>query len=130
MLFPGSRCLGSDRSADHICNGTAAPVSLCRGACNISPLSATHVLQIINVFFLYHPPLGTARSDVLTYLCDHDGRMLSVLAGLLACFGDMAQFLAGQAVGYAVRPSPALIMRIEYAAPRPDVAKLGSPPVL
>ena len=28
-----------------------------------------------------------------------------MLAGLLACFGDMAQFLAGQAVGYAVRPS-------------------------
>ena len=60
--------------------------------------------QIINVFFLYYPPLGTARSDVLTYLGDHDGRLLSVLAGLLACFGDMAQFLAGQAVGYAVRP--------------------------
>ena len=53
--------------------------------------------------FLYYPPLGTARSDVLTYLADHDGRLLSVLAGLLACFGDMAQFLAGQAVGYAVR---------------------------
>ena len=60
--------------------------------------------QIINVVFLYYPPLGTARSDVLTYLRDHDGRLLSVLAGLLACFGDMAQFLAGQAVGYAVRP--------------------------
>ncbi len=61
--------------------------------------------QVINVFFLYYPPLGTARSDVLTYMADHDGRLLSVLAGLLACFGDMAQFLAGQAVGYAVRPS-------------------------
>ena len=55
------------------------------------------------MFFLYRPPLGTARSDVLTYLADHNGRLLSVLAGLLACFGDMAQFLAGQAVGYAVR---------------------------
>ena len=78
------------------------------------PALTTLRLQVINIFFLYHPPLGTARSDVLTYLADHDGRLLSVLAGLLACFGDMAQFLAGQAVGYAVRPrwlpTPALTL--------------------
>jgi len=66
------------------------------------PSPPASVTQVINVFFLYYPLLGTARSDMLTYLADHDGRLLSVLAGLLACFGDMAQFLAGQAVGYAV----------------------------
>lgn len=61
------------------------------------------MLQALNVIFLYRPPLCTSPSTIGTWLSDNDGRLLSILAGVLACLGDITQFLAGQAVGYAVR---------------------------
>lgn len=60
-------------------------------------------MQILNLVFLYRPPLGAARSSITGWLTDSNGRLLSVLAGLLGALGDTAQFLSGQSIGYAVR---------------------------
>jgi hypothetical protein len=59
------------------------------------------VSGIMNIWFLYHPPLGTARSSFTAYLKDHKARGWSLLSGVLASCGDLTQFTGGQAVGYA-----------------------------
>lgn len=48
------------------------------------------------------PPFNMQRSSLLLYIRDNSsGRVLSILAGLLAWFGDGTEFMGGELVGFA-----------------------------
>lgn len=55
----------------------------------------------LNVFFLYYPPFGTAPSSISAYLKDHKLRGWAFFTGFLCSSGNLAEFLGGQAAGYA-----------------------------
>ncbi|KAG6546979.1 hypothetical protein Mapa_011595 [Marchantia paleacea] len=55
----------------------------------------------LNIFFLYNPVMGLPKSSLSAYLVDFKGRHLAVLAGLVCGFGNVCQFMGGQAAGYA-----------------------------
>jgi hypothetical protein len=56
---------------------------------------------LLNIYFLYRPPLGTAASTLGKYIADHQGRLLCILSAVLLSLGDLSQYMGGQAAGYA-----------------------------
>ncbi|BBM98651.1 hypothetical protein MPTK1_1g15150 [Marchantia polymorpha subsp. ruderalis] len=55
----------------------------------------------LNIFFLYNPVMGLPKSSLSAYVVDFKGRHLAVIAGLVCGFGNVCQFMGGQAAGYA-----------------------------
>lgn len=56
---------------------------------------------VVNVYLLYNPVLGLAKSSVSEYLKDNKGRMLAIYAGVVCGIGNGFQFMGGEAAGYA-----------------------------
>ena len=56
---------------------------------------------LLNIYFLYRPPLGTAASTLSKYIADKQGRLLCILSAVLLSLGDLSQYMGGQAAGYA-----------------------------
>ncbi|KAL3702400.1 hypothetical protein R1sor_020422 [Riccia sorocarpa] len=57
--------------------------------------------MVVQIYLLYHPMMGLPKSSFTAYLKDWEGRHLAVLAGFVCSFGNVCQFMGGEAAGYA-----------------------------
>ncbi|KAL2649313.1 hypothetical protein R1flu_017441 [Riccia fluitans] len=57
--------------------------------------------MVVQTYLLYHPMMGLPKSSLTAYLKDWKGRHLALLAGFVCAFGNVCQFMGGEAAGYA-----------------------------
>jgi len=61
--------------------------------------------DIHNITMLYYPPFGLPKSSIGAWLRDNRNRHWALLAGVICGLGNTAQFMGGQAAGYAAADS-------------------------